>query len=103
MLKNYEKKGKRKLRDNLDDDKKEQVKESDKIRKKQMHDNLGDDRREQIRYNDKKRKKNQHIEIKNERKQVFDNAYRRRMFDPFILTTEEDFKSAIQEGFYLHL
>ena len=36
LLKNYEKKGKRKLRDNLDDNKRKQVKESYKIRKKQQ-------------------------------------------------------------------
>ena len=92
------------MRDNLDDGKREQVKECDKIRKKEMHDNLDDDKIEQIRCNEKNRKKNQRLEIKNERKQVFDNAHRCSMVDPFILTTppfeiiEEDFKSAIQEG-----
>ena len=30
------------MHDNLDDDKREQLKESDKIRKKQMRDNLDD-------------------------------------------------------------
>ena len=39
------KKGKRKLRDNLDDDKREQVKESHKITKKQRCDNLDDYKR----------------------------------------------------------
>ena len=34
LLNNYEKKGKRKVLNNLDDDKREEVKESDKIRKK---------------------------------------------------------------------
>ena len=62
------------MRDNLDDGKREQVKECDKIRKKEMHDNLDDDKIEQIRCNEKNRKKNQRLEIKNERKQVFDNA-----------------------------
>ena len=64
------------MRDNLDDGKREQVKECDKIRKKEMHDNLDDDKIEQIRCNEKNRKKNQRLEIKNERKQVFDNAHR---------------------------
>ena len=65
-----------------------------------MRDNLDDDKREQIRYNNK----NQRVEIKDERKQVFDNVYSCSMIDSFILTTpafkitEEDFKSAIQEG-----
>ena len=36
------------MRDNLDDDKREQVKESDKIRKKEMRDNLDDDEGEQV-------------------------------------------------------
>ena len=69
-----------------------------------MRDNLDDDKREQIRYNDKKIKKNQRVEIKDERKQVFDNVHRCSMVDPFILITpafkiiEKDFKSAIQEG-----
>ena len=39
------KKGKRKLRDDLDDDKREQLKESDKIRKKQMHENREDNKK----------------------------------------------------------
>ena len=41
----------------LDDDKREQVKESDKIRKKQMRDNFDDNKREQMKENDKIRKK----------------------------------------------
>ena len=45
------------------------MKESDKIRKKEMRDNLDDDKREQIRDNDKN-KKYQHEEIKDERKLV---------------------------------
>ena len=98
------KKGKRNLRDNLDDEKREQVKESDKIRKKEMRNNLDDDKREQVRRSDKNRKKNECVQIKDERKQVFDNVHRYSMVDPFILTTpvfkiiEENFKSAIQEG-----
>ena len=69
-----------------------------------MRDNLDDNKREQIRYNNKNRKRNRLVEIKDERKQVFDNVHRCSMVDPFILTTpafkiiEEDFKSAIQEG-----
>ena len=68
-----------------------------------MRDNLDDNKREQIRYNNKNRKRNQRVEIKDERKQVFDNVHRCSMVDPFILTTpafkiNEDFKSAIQEG-----
>ena len=51
------KKGKINLRDNLDDDKREQAKESDKIRKKQMRDNFDDNKREQMKENDKIRKK----------------------------------------------
>ena len=43
--------------DNFYDDKREWVKESDKIRKKEMPDNLDDDKREQIRYNDKNKKR----------------------------------------------
>ena len=92
------------MRDNLDNDKREQVKESDKIRKKEIRDNLDDDKREQIRYNDKNRKKYQCVEIKNERKQAFDNVHGCSMVDPFILTTPvfkiiaEEFKSAIHEG-----
>ena len=69
-----------------------------------MLDNLDDDKREQIGYNNKNRKKNQRVEIEDERKQVFDNVYSCSMIDWFILTTpafkitEEDFKSAIQDG-----
>ena len=69
-----------------------------------MRDNLDDDKREQIGYNNKNRKKNQRVEIEDERKQVFDNVYSCSMTDWFILTTpafkitEEDFKSAIQDG-----
>ena len=44
------------MRDNPDDDKKEQVKESDKIRKKEIRDNLDDDKREQLKESDKKKK-----------------------------------------------
>ena len=44
------------MRDKLDDDKKEQVKESDKIRKKEIRDNLDDDKREQLKESDKKKK-----------------------------------------------
>ena len=40
LLNNYEKKGKRKVLNNLDDDKREEVKESDKIGKKEMRHNL---------------------------------------------------------------
>ena len=92
------------MHDNLDNDKREQVKESDKIRKKEIRDNLDDDKREQIRYNDKNRKKYQRVEIKNERKKAFDNVHGCIMVDPFILTTPvfkiiaEEFKSAIHEG-----
>ena len=90
--------------DNLDDGKREQVKESDKIRKKEIRDTLDDVKREKIRCNDKNRKKNKHVEIKDERKQVFDNVHGCSMVDPFILTTpafkimQEDFKSVIQQG-----
>ena len=56
MLKNYEKKEKRRLCDNLDDDKREQVKKSDEIRKKEMPDNLDDDKREQVKESDKIKK-----------------------------------------------
>ena len=45
------------MRDNLDDDKREQVKESDKIRKKQMSNNLDDKEREQVKESDKIRRK----------------------------------------------
>ena len=45
------------MRDNLDDGKREQAKESDKIRKKQMRDNFDDNKREQMKENDKIRKK----------------------------------------------
>ena len=41
------------MHDDLDDDKREQVKESDKIRKKLMHDNLDDKKREQLKESDK--------------------------------------------------
>ena len=37
------------MRDNLHYEKREQVKESDKIKKKEMRDNLDDNKREQIR------------------------------------------------------
>ena len=45
------------MRDNLDDDKREQVKESDKIRKKQMSNNLDDKEKEQVKESDKIRRK----------------------------------------------
>ena len=50
------KKVKGKLRDNLDD-KREQVKESDKIRKKEILDNLGDNKKAKLKNADNKRKK----------------------------------------------
>ena len=53
----WKKKGKINFHDNLDDDKREQAKESDKIRKKQMRDNFDDNKREQMKENDKIRKK----------------------------------------------
>ena len=56
MLKNYENKGIRKLHDNLDDDKREQVKESGRI-KKEMLDNLDENKREELKNVDRKRKK----------------------------------------------
>ena len=45
------------MRDKLDDDKREQVKESDKIRKKQMRDNLDDDKKGELKNVDNRRKK----------------------------------------------
>ena len=66
-----------------------------------MRDNLNDDKREQIRDNDKN-KKNQQEEIKDERKLVFDNVHKCSMVDPFILATpafkiiEKHFKTTIQ-------
>ena len=66
-----------------------------------MRDNLNDDKREQIRDNDKN-KKNQQEEIKDERKLVFDNVHKCSMVDPFILATpafkiiEKHFKITIQ-------
>ena len=45
-----------KLRDNLDN-KREQVKESDKIRKKEILDNLGDNKKAKLKNADNKRKK----------------------------------------------
>ena len=56
LLKNYENKGIRKLHDNLDDDKREQVKESGRI-KKEMLDNLDENKREELKNVDRKRKK----------------------------------------------
>ena len=53
IVKNLWKKGKRKLHDNLDYDKREYLKESDEIRKKEMPDNLDDDKREQMKESDK--------------------------------------------------
>ena len=91
------------MRDNLDDEKRKQMKESDKTRKKKMCDNLDDDKREQVRYNDNNRKKDKRIETKDQ-KTGFNNFLRCSMVDPCILTTlafkviEEDCKCAIQEG-----
>ena len=45
------------MRDKLFDDKREQVKESDKIRKKQMRDNLDDDKKGELKNVDNRRKK----------------------------------------------
>ena len=45
------------MRNKLDDDKREQVKESDKIRKKQMRDNLDDDKKGELKNVDNRRKK----------------------------------------------
>ena len=45
------------MSDKLDDDKREQVKESDKIRKKQMRDNLDDDKKGELKNVDNRRKK----------------------------------------------
>ena len=36
------------MRDNLNDDEREQVKESDKIGKKQIHDNLDDNKKREL-------------------------------------------------------
>ena len=49
--------------------------------KRKLRDTLDDDKREQIRCNNKNRKKNQRVEIEDERKQVFDNVYSCSMID----------------------
>ena len=45
------------MRDKLDDDKREQVKESDKIGKKQMRDNLDHNKKGELKNVDNRRKK----------------------------------------------
>ena len=57
------------MRDKLDDDKKEQLKESDKIRKKEIRDNLDDDKREQLKESDKKRKKGMHYNLDDDKRE----------------------------------
>ena len=44
------------MRDNLDDEKKEHLKEEDNKRKKEKHDNLGDNEKEQLRKYEEERK-----------------------------------------------
>ena len=45
------------MRNNLNDEKREQVKESDKIGKKEMRDNLDDDNKEELKNVDNRKKK----------------------------------------------
>ena len=45
------------MRDNLNGEKREQVKESDKIGKKEMRDNLDDDKKEELKNVDNRKKK----------------------------------------------
>ena len=77
MFKNYaKKKGKGKLCDDLDDDKIEQVKESDKIKKK-IRDNL-DDKGEQVKESDKIRKKEMRDNLDDNEKGKLKNFDNRR-------------------------
>ena len=84
--------------------KKEQLREYEKKRKKAICDNLSDDEKEQVRKYDKKRKMNKHLQTLDERKSIFNNLQICSIVDPFILSsqafrlTEEDFEIAFQEG-----
>ena len=49
-----------------------------------MRDNLDNDKEEQVRYDDKNRKQDKRVETKNERKQVSDNVDRCSMVYPCI-------------------
>ena len=126
-VRKYEKKAKKIMRDNLDNEKKEHLKKEDNKRKKEKCDNLddnkreqlrkyekkgkkvmcyslGDDEKEQVGKNDKKRKMDKRLQTLDERSSIFDNVQMCSMTDPCILTTpafrliEGDFKGVIQEG-----
>ena len=68
-----------------------------------MRDNIDDDVKQQVRKDDKKRKMNKRFQTLDERNSIFNNVPMCSMVHPLILTTptfrliEEDFKSAIQE------
>ena len=84
--------------------KKEQLREYEKKRKKAICDNLSDDEKEQVRKDDKKRKMNKRSQTLDERNSIFNNLQMCSMVDPFMLSsqafrlTEGDFEIAFQEG-----
>ena len=80
------------------------MRKCDEKGEKAMRDNLDDDEKEQVRKDDKNRKMNNCLQTSDEINSAFNNVQMFSMFDSSILTTpafriiEEDFKSAIQEG-----
>ena len=58
---------------NLNDDKREQLKENDKIRKKQMHDNLDDNKKGELKKVDSKRTKEERDNLEAHEKELLNN------------------------------
>ena len=86
LLKIYEKKktGKRKFRDDLDGDKREQVKQSDKIRKKQMRNNL-DNKIRELKNVDNKKKKEKRDNLDTHEKELL-NIYEKKEKESCVIT-----------------
>ena len=68
-MRNYKKKGKKAMCDNLDDEQKVHLKKGDNKRKKEKHDNFNVDEKEQLRKYKKKGKKGMRDKLNNEKKE----------------------------------
>ena len=80
QLRKYKKEGKKVMRDNLDDEKKEHLKKEDNKRKKEKRDNLGDNEKEQLRKYEKEGKKVMRDSLGDDKKeQVRKNDKERKM------------------------
>ena len=92
------------LRDNLDDDSKDKLRDSSNKGMTNYCDNLDDDAKDKVRDDDKKRRKAVRDNDKNRRDEIFNDVQTCSMVAPSILETpgfkliQDEFTSAIQEG-----